>query len=440
MKKIILVCLLALLLPGLAAAGFEKTKLAVLDFELQGQKFETDNMGSMVAEWFITALVKDGRFEVVERTLLKKILDEQKLVMSGVVEENVVKELGKILGVKIIISGAILRIGKDTEVNARIIDVVNASIIAAENIRGSGTGSLQDLIITMSERIIKNFPLEGYVVARDGEMVTIDVGMKSGAKLDMEFLVYKEGNVIKHPKTGQVLDVEQIETGKIKIEKVQDKIAIGRIIKGKAEESIVYGQSVKSMTSPKVIAAEKVTEKAAKAAKSTNTKQSSVDEAPAITEKKDPQPERKAVVAQAPPSPPAPIQPPPAPTPIQTFTPAPIQAPPPPVQQRSLSREASSYQEIFETGSLPQQNETAKSLGKRRISDTEILNVVEKALLRGHTSNGDNKHHIDTMAWLCRILGNSGDKNYRDTLQKVAQHSSNSKIKKHAEKSLEMLH
>ncbi|MEA2084213.1 MAG: CsgG/HfaB family protein [Thermodesulfobacteriota bacterium] len=65
------------LMPLIAQADFEKIRIAVLDFQLQGQGFETEDMGAIVAEWFITALVKAGRFDIVERTMLQKIINEK---------------------------------------------------------------------------------------------------------------------------------------------------------------------------------------------------------------------------------------------------------------------------------------------------------------------------------------------------------------------------
>jgi curli biogenesis system outer membrane secretion channel CsgG len=69
--------MLLVMIPVTAGADFKKTKVAVLDFQLQGNGYETDDMGLIVAEWFITALVREGRFDVVERALLNKILAEQ---------------------------------------------------------------------------------------------------------------------------------------------------------------------------------------------------------------------------------------------------------------------------------------------------------------------------------------------------------------------------
>ena len=111
MKKTVNIISLVLLLiftASTAAADFKKNKIAVLDFQMQGKNYQNNDMGAIVAEWLITALVKEGRFDVVERRLLKKILTEHQLAMSGVVDDKSISELGQILGVKIIISGAVL--------------------------------------------------------------------------------------------------------------------------------------------------------------------------------------------------------------------------------------------------------------------------------------------------------------------------------------------
>jgi len=231
-----------------AAADFQKNKIAVLDFQMQGKQYQNSDMGAIVAEWLITALVKEGRFEVVERRLLQKVMQEHQLAMSGVVDDSSISELGQILGVKIIISGAVLHFQNIIEVNARIIDVSNGSIIAAESVKSSSAASLESLVVQMAQIIIKDFPLEGYIVMRSGDKVSIDLGRKAGVKVGMRFMAFKEGNVIKHPKTGEVLDVEIIETGKLKITRVRQNIANAEIIQEDIPGEIVYGHMVKSIS------------------------------------------------------------------------------------------------------------------------------------------------------------------------------------------------
>ena len=238
----IIVCLFATPL----FADFQRTKIAVLDFGMIGDKLEPEGIGSILSEWFTTSIVKSGRFDVVERAMLQKIIAEQKLATSGMIDESTASELGKILGVKVIITGSILKLKNMIDINARIISVQSGSIIAAESIRSDADKDYHNLVEQLTAKIMQNFPLTGYIVKKDEKSATVDLGLLSGLASGTEFIVYKEGAVIKHPKTGEVLDVEQIQTGKIRISTVRKNVSIGEILSEQGD-GIEYGQLVKSV-------------------------------------------------------------------------------------------------------------------------------------------------------------------------------------------------
>jgi TolB-like protein len=274
-----------------AHADFQRTKIAVLDFELIGDKMETAGMGAILSEWFTTGIVKSGLFDVVERAMLQKIISEQKLSSTGMIDESSAATLGKILGVKVIITGSVLKLRDTIEINSRVISVESGSIIAAENMRSNSGSDLHALVDDMIVKILRNFPLTGYVVKKDPKTAIIDLGLDSGLNSGTEFIVYKEGEVIKHPKTGEVLDVEQIVTGRLRISKVSKNVAVGDII---SEEpgGIQYGQMVKSVQKDTAKNQEKPVAKIAPIVKETTTatEQPKPPEEPkqdkALTEKK----------------------------------------------------------------------------------------------------------------------------------------------------------
>ncbi len=375
------VLILSLLLQTVSsAADFRKTKIAVLDFQLQGEGFETQDMGIIVAEWFITALVRAGRFEVIERGLIKKLLEEQKLSMSGVVDETTATKIGKFLGVKIVISGSVMKLQNIFEINARIIDVETASIIAAENVKSTTSVRLQDLVVQMSDKIIKNFPLEGYIVNKSDSKVTIDLGRMAGVKEEMEFCVYKEGKIIKHPKTGAIIDVQRIETGMIKITDVRDKIAEGIVLKEQSPGSISYGQLVCSIVGN------------LQPAQITPARDTALEKALTTTTK-------------------------------------------PPKKGDSPGEVAG----MLRSSSLDDKADGARLVAKLYKSDHNLLEIVNDELLKGYNSNTNDRNHADAMAWLCNALGASGEAKYAVTLEKVSRDASNRKLKKYALKNLRHL-
>jgi hypothetical protein len=88
--------------------------------------------------------------------------------------------------------------------------------------------------------------MEGYIVQRTDKKVIIDLGRQIGVRPGMKFIVFKEGKIIKHPKTGEVLDVETIETGLIEITDIKEKTATGVILQETTPKAVAYGSMVRS--------------------------------------------------------------------------------------------------------------------------------------------------------------------------------------------------
>jgi WD40 repeat protein len=229
-----------------SAAEYKKIKVAVVDFQENGT-FDVKDVGKIVAEWFTTALVTTGRFDVIERRLLQQLLEEQKMGMTGLIDPRSASKLGKVLGVKTVVSGTVQSYDGIYEINVRLLNVETGSIITAERFRGGSTSSLNRLVNDSAAKIIKHFPLHGYVVKRSDGTAVIDIGKESGAKVGMQFKVYTEGAVLKHPKTGEVLSVEMLDKGIIKIASFMDKTADAVIVSETCSSCIQAGQLVNAI-------------------------------------------------------------------------------------------------------------------------------------------------------------------------------------------------
>jgi len=60
MRKVFCCIFLFSLFIATNGAAFEKNKVAVLDFQLQGAQTTDKDLGKIISEWLITALVKTG--------------------------------------------------------------------------------------------------------------------------------------------------------------------------------------------------------------------------------------------------------------------------------------------------------------------------------------------------------------------------------------------
>lgn len=457
-----IIVLLVILLFSNSYAEFKKTKIAVLDFELHGQEFQTADMGSIVSEWFTTTLVNDGRFEVVERAMLQKILAEQQLGTTGLIDDSSASKIGKVLGVKIIITGSVLNFENKLEVNSRIINVENGSIVAAENISSTSSGDLQRVITELTGRIVKKFPLTGYIVMRKDTSVLIDLGLQAGLHQGMEFKVFKEGSIIKHPKTGEVLDVEQIVTGRVKISEVQPHMAKADII-NEENDGICYGQLITSIAqSPQPAIVTSLGEDWSLTLKEADgplkaTVHLEVDAVPADAQIRilniSPRYYRGIELT-------------PGPYHIEVSKPSFgterkwVQLEPgfKAICSVSLSpdsrngvveredrnvvvesaerRDISPQCKMLRSTNYKEKITAAKQITRGRWDDISIFDEVEKQLLAGYKAEGRGREHIDAMAWLVKALAASSNPKYKTTLTTVRDNSGSFKLTMYATKSL----
>ncbi len=132
----------------------EKVRLAVLDFTLTGQAIEDfPDLHKIVQEWLTSFLVESSAFEIVERQDLEKVLQEQSLGQTGLLNNETTAQVGEILGVNILITGKLISFEDTLEVNVRLLDAANGSIIGVANVSTEDSDELKSKIEELAEII-----------------------------------------------------------------------------------------------------------------------------------------------------------------------------------------------------------------------------------------------------------------------------------------------
>ncbi len=109
-----------------------KPKIAVIEFtDLSGN---VTDLGKFLAEELTTKLFTAGKFQVIERRLIEKILKEQQLSMTGVVDEKTAMKVGSLLGVDVIATGTTADLGASVKVNARTISVGKGTVFSVASV------------------------------------------------------------------------------------------------------------------------------------------------------------------------------------------------------------------------------------------------------------------------------------------------------------------
>lgn len=129
-----------------------KERIAVMQFEGSGVD---DITAKIITKKFSYELSTTNRFDIVEREMMDKILEEQKFQTSGCVSEECAVEIGQMIGVSQIVAGSVDKIEDLYSLNIRLIEVETGEIIYQDmdDYEGSVKEFIQVTIKNMAMRM-----------------------------------------------------------------------------------------------------------------------------------------------------------------------------------------------------------------------------------------------------------------------------------------------
>ncbi len=171
-------CLLTAALISSTAAEKTKLTVAVLDFDSDEKGNLT--LGAKVATLLELGLNPGGEYDLVERSSVKKILEENGLGMTGLIEKSSAAKVGNLLGAKVLVTGRVFFVDDEMFLAAKVISVetgrVYGEAVSIDKSQKLGP-SVAGLSNKVNNTIIKNAPL---LVAVVNEPVdTIDTVAKA---------------------------------------------------------------------------------------------------------------------------------------------------------------------------------------------------------------------------------------------------------------------
>ena len=269
-----------------------KKRIAVLEFEDKSghQHSGWHDVGRGMSDSLVTALVKTNRFIVIEREQINKIMAEQSFGMSGAVNPDTAAKIGRIIGVGVIVTGGVTEFGvKQSKMGVgglgrilpfgggggiqtntarvaldiRFVDTSTGQILSAETAIGEDSSHGVDIDLSIApsvefgkegfdetvigkavrksvEQVVEKIteamekvPWQGSVVKVAGDKIYINTGSDDGRKQGNVFTVYRAGEELLDPDTGESLGSEMEKVGEIEIMEVKDKkLSIAKPVKG----------------------------------------------------------------------------------------------------------------------------------------------------------------------------------------------------------------
>lgn len=254
------------------AADQTKPRLAVLEFGHKALGAEWSRAGEAAQDMFITELVQSGKYSVVDRERLDALMREKNLSMSGDVDPRTAVQAGKLLGVEYILFGNVTEFGEETTkaqvgwglgvdvkrkkfigaLDVRLVDTTTGEILWADKARkeesnvkvfvmGSGGGvddrrmfdkvllpCVQELANKVAQLNLKTSAsvkgrVAGKIAKVDGALIWINLGSAHGVAVGDTFEVYRQGEPIRDPDSGEILGADEELIGSLKVTTVKGK-------------------------------------------------------------------------------------------------------------------------------------------------------------------------------------------------------------------------
>jgi len=281
---------LALVATGPAFAQ-AKPRVAVIEFKnkVSGWSWGWYHAGTQAQDMFVTALVKSGKYRVIEREQLAAIMQEKNLTLSGDIDQKTAMKIGKLLGVEYIIAGALTELGAqktnvntpwlrgipsvnvgvskmDCAIDARAFSTTTGEIVWADSakeetssskvyVAGAGGGvddqrKLDALVRPVVTKLADSLAqkslasggaggsgdasgVAGKIARVDGGEIYLNVGSEAGVKEGEEFNVMRLGAPIKDPDSGEVLGQNETKIGRVRVDKVMGpRLSTARVLSG----------------------------------------------------------------------------------------------------------------------------------------------------------------------------------------------------------------
>lgn len=204
----------------------ERIAIAVMDLEPQGvSSIEAIGVSDLLRNEFISS----GRFTMIERTQIDKLLKEQKIQKTGITSTEQAVEFGKILNVESVVLGSMSKIGARYHVTIRLVNVEAAEITLSNSIEVSNLDEiLQPLKALVAEFIIK-IPVLGKVEdASNPKEILVNLGSIDGVGEGNILKVTRIGE-IKRDEKGNIIFKKKEKVGRIKLTSVQERGSIGEL-------------------------------------------------------------------------------------------------------------------------------------------------------------------------------------------------------------------
>ena len=177
MKKTIFITLVLLLSMFKITAEDEKLpRLAVVSFEINdasNKKLVNDAIG--VRNQIQSNIVKTGKYDVIARAEIDKLLENQKIQLSSISSKENIQKL-KLQNISYLVTGTVDAMDSDYIVSISMLDVATGKFVHSdEEFMGSSSSDIYNGVKALASRFMNKLTGQGEIIVSDNKKTTKNV-------------------------------------------------------------------------------------------------------------------------------------------------------------------------------------------------------------------------------------------------------------------------
>ena len=141
--------------------------------------FTTENNANALEQYTSSILFEQffssGKMRLVERENIDKLLSEQNFQLSGTVDDDTAKSIGKIIGVDYVCYGTIMELGEFLRISGKIVNIQTGEIVSVASVNAPKDATVSALLGSSSrtvassqtESVAQNTTRIGWTITRN---------------------------------------------------------------------------------------------------------------------------------------------------------------------------------------------------------------------------------------------------------------------------------
>lgn len=161
--------------------------VAVLDFTglMVGEGGNSVPLGKAIASMLITEFSTREGMRVIERQELQSLLEEQRLALSGRVDESSAAEVGRLVGAQYVIAGQATSIANLLRMDIRAVDVETSEVLEAQRLTDQTT-ELLNMVVQIADQFASELNLEPPASRPAPEAIPVQATIAFSRAVDFE--------------------------------------------------------------------------------------------------------------------------------------------------------------------------------------------------------------------------------------------------------------